>query len=353
MNTQQHAARDENLQILRFVAAALVLVTHITFYIGERIQNGFPLWNGGEAGVPIFFVISGFVMQLSGSRLSRDATGARQFLRRRVARVFPMYWMMTTLKLAVAIAVPAAVLHNRPDLLSTLASYALFPMLNAEGEVRPLHGVGWTLLHEMFFYYVFALALWLRQLPLLFCSIVIGGLWLIGLAVDEQAAFWRVCFSSLNLLFLCGMVLGALYQRGRQLPPVAALAGLAAAVWMLSSADFRALNHALLASFNVGAVLLVGSVLSLHTAAAPRLRAGLAALGDSSYSLYMIHPILAPALCVMLAKLHLRSPYVVLTLVALLCVAIAHLVYRLVEQPLNRSAVRLLGWRHWPAFVRN
>jgi len=130
--------RDGNLQILRFVAAALVLVTHITFYIHERIIGEVEIWHGGEAGVPIFFVISGFVMHLSGERLPRNSDGAKTFLRRRIARVFPLYWLITTLKIVIAVIAPAAILHNRPDLLRAICSYILFPVLNDAGEVRPV-----------------------------------------------------------------------------------------------------------------------------------------------------------------------------------------------------------------------
>lgn len=333
--------RDENLQILRFVAAALVLVTHVTFYIGERVQPGFAVWNGGEAGVPIFFLISGFVMFLSGSRLSRDGDGAAEFMRRRVARVFPMYWLMTSLKVAIALLVPATVLHNHPDALSIAGSYVLFPMLNGEGEVRPLHGVGWTLLHEMFFYYVFALGLWLRRSPFAFSSAALGLIWALGFVLPHDSALARVVFSDLNLLFVAGMALAAVYQQNRRLPIWLALALLAAAIAMLSVPTLRELQGVWLGRFNLGAILLVGSLLSIQVTALPALRALLVKLGDSSYSLYMIHPILAPALCVVLAKAHLPSPYLVLAITVVACVAIAHFVYRLVERPLNRAAARL------------
>lgn len=46
------------------------------------------------------------------------------------------------------------------------------------------------------------------------------------------------------------------------------------------------------------------------------------------------------------------SAAVMLALVVVACVAIAHLVYLVIEQRLNRAAVKLLSWRHWPAFVR-
>jgi peptidoglycan/LPS O-acetylase OafA/YrhL len=70
------SARDENVQILRFVAAALVLVTHISVYYQERLFPGAGTWSAGASGVSLFFVISGLVMYISSVGLPRDSTGA-------------------------------------------------------------------------------------------------------------------------------------------------------------------------------------------------------------------------------------------------------------------------------------
>uniref|UniRef100_UPI0011125C03 acyltransferase family protein n=1 Tax=Acinetobacter baumannii TaxID=470 RepID=UPI0011125C03 len=72
--------RNDNLQMLRFFAAAFVLLTHITFYIHERVDNSIEIWHVGEVGVPIFFVISGFVMHLSATRIPLNSEGARIFM---------------------------------------------------------------------------------------------------------------------------------------------------------------------------------------------------------------------------------------------------------------------------------
>ena len=50
-----------------------------------------------ESGVDVFFVISGFVMVYSSSRLFAAPSGSRVFLRRRLARIVPLYWTATEL----------------------------------------------------------------------------------------------------------------------------------------------------------------------------------------------------------------------------------------------------------------
>ncbi|MBV7535962.1 acyltransferase [Duganella sp. sic0402] len=334
--------RNENLQILRFVAAALVLVTHITFYLHDRISSAHAIWHGGEIGVPIFFVISGFVMYLSGAKLDRDASSAKFFLARRVARVFPLYWLITTFKLAIVILAPAAALHNRPDLWQALASYVLFPTLNAAGEVRPLHGVGWTLLHEMLFYYVFSLSLLLRQSPFICSAVIIGALWGAGFFLPADTALAQVLFSPLNLLFIAGMALAWQYQHGRRLPLLAAVLALVIGIATIVSPEIGETLHRMLGGFNAGAVLIVAAMLSLQLNVVPAFKKLLVRLGDSSYSLYLIHPIAAPIICVGLFKLHVQSPYVILPIAFVASVIAAHFVYLLVENPLNKAAWKLL-----------
>jgi exopolysaccharide production protein ExoZ len=120
MSSQNLTPEEENLQMLRFFAAALVLATHLTFYIKERVDSSFVIWHVGEAGVQIFFLISGVVMYLATVHTPRSFSGATYFLSRRIARVFPLYWLMTSIKVAFALVVPAAVLHNKPDFLHIL-----------------------------------------------------------------------------------------------------------------------------------------------------------------------------------------------------------------------------------------
>src|SRR5438067_1245794 len=79
--------RDNNFNLVRLVAAGLVLVSHswpLTGTPGEPFERfaGFSL---GHFGVDIFFVVSGYLV--TGSLLARDSLGA--FLRARALRIFP------------------------------------------------------------------------------------------------------------------------------------------------------------------------------------------------------------------------------------------------------------------------
>jgi exopolysaccharide production protein ExoZ len=329
----------QNVQILRFVAAALVLITHISFYIQDRLDPAAPTWSAGVAGVSLFFVISGFVMQVSSAKLRRDAAGASYFLRRRLARILPLYWAATTVKIAIVLSVPALAVYHRPTLEYALGSYALVPMWDDQGLVQPIHGVGWTLFHEMYFYYLFAIALLLRQSPLLFCGSIIGLMYVLGWFLPLDSAIARVCCDQINLLFVAGLIIGHALDRGIRLPrPVV---WLVIGFWTLLAMHAVAALPAVICR-DVGAVLIVYAAASWHIQAVPRTRRLLAGLGDSSYSLYLIHPIFALALCVALWKAHIRFEPVLFVIVFLASIIAGHWTYRFVERPLNHAARRLL-----------
>ncbi len=150
------------LQVLRVMAAVLVLITHSGFYVSERLDHSFKYWETGAAGVDLFFVISGFVMVYSSVKLIGDRRGWLVFSQRRIIRIVPMYWLATTVKLVVMVLAGEFVLHARFSLLDTSMSYLFLPTRNSDGNLFPLLGVGWTLNFEMLFYLLFAVALFLR-----------------------------------------------------------------------------------------------------------------------------------------------------------------------------------------------
>ncbi len=88
------------LEGMRAVAASLVVLTHATYLAGDA-RSGFLAQPGrfGDAGVAIFFVLSGFLLyrpytvsHLRGERL----LGPHAFWWRRILRIFPCYWVALT-----------------------------------------------------------------------------------------------------------------------------------------------------------------------------------------------------------------------------------------------------------------
>jgi len=105
-----------SVQILRGVAAFGVLFYHATRWIGPL-----PGIEIGAAGVDLFFVISGFIMVYASEPMFGQRGATRHFLVRRIIRIVPLYWGLTTL---------VVLRHGFPPNL--LGSYLFIPSI----EVR-------------------------------------------------------------------------------------------------------------------------------------------------------------------------------------------------------------------------
>ena len=150
MGTQQ---RMDSLQCLRGVAALAVVLFHlrgveIKYLQGPAMLDAVARY--ADAGVDLFFVVSGFVMTTIAAGRYMKAGASAQFLVKRAWRVLPMYWIFTTLVVALMAVVPSMVNSSYAG-QSVLASYLLIPHAQL-----PVLTVGWTLVHEAYFYLVFA-----------------------------------------------------------------------------------------------------------------------------------------------------------------------------------------------------
>jgi exopolysaccharide production protein ExoZ len=141
------------VQYLRGAAALMVVFAHtMGNWVTQFKPELNPAWVDlpGEVGVYIFFVISGFIIQRTAP-VKSGRTSALDFLRRRLIRIVPMYWIFTSLYAAKLMAQHKAVLP-----MDFLKSILFIPYLNAVGQMRPVHQLGWTLNFEMYFYAAFA-----------------------------------------------------------------------------------------------------------------------------------------------------------------------------------------------------
>ncbi|WP_331326040.1 acyltransferase [Methylorubrum populi] len=155
---------------MRAFAALLVVIHHaqheaatLAGRIGAAFVPG--AWLPWPAGVDVFFVISGFIIvHAAGPLYGRPGARAR-FAAHRIARLVPLYWLVTGLYLALGLAAPALLSGEGgpPDGARVLASFLFWPMARPDGAVLPLYGLGWTLNYEMAFYALFALGLGLSR----------------------------------------------------------------------------------------------------------------------------------------------------------------------------------------------
>ena len=331
------------VQVLRAVAALMVVLHHAE--LGLLLGFGLPrpaAFGVGSAGVDVFFVISGFIMLVSSRRLFGAEGGARTFLMRRLIRIVPLYWAVTTIYVAAFLLVPAA--FDRTVSGGTmLASYLFWPHVGQDGTMHPALVVGWTLNYEMFFYVLFALAVGLpRHSAVRAVVAALAATVILAAATAGRLpplAFWG---EPIVLEFAAGIGLGLAYERRACLPLPVAVAAVGAAIiafaWQIGQPIPNGWPR--LALYGLPALLLVGAV-ALARPTGIRLPAPLVVLGDASYSLYLVHLLVLTATRLVARRLGFTPTTLAdeVLFVAIGCVAAilaAILSYVLFERPVTR-----------------
>ncbi len=287
------------LQVMRGVAVNLVVFSHLfsieTKYAGGGILPPFSFY--GIAGVDIFFVLSGFIMVVVAGK----GIGAIQFLWRRAARIYPAYWLVTLIVLATSLAKPAWVNSSVAGPISLWRSFLLVP-----DTALPLLAVGWTLIHEVYFYLVFAALLALR-VPIL-RGLLGWGLVLLIVTIfggDYATSFplGRVWTNPLTAEFMMGAVIGVLYEHknmsGGTLAGVIGITILGASIVFVAPAlrlvDNTHLDILRVTLFGIPPALIVYWLAALEMNAVRMPARLLIALGDWSYAIYLTHVLVLSA----------------------------------------------------------
>ena len=322
----------------------MVVLTHTTFMIGERVHGigDQGTWREGNAGVDIFFVISGFVMAISSRPLQFHPNGAREFVIRRLIRIVPLYWVATTMKLMAVFLIPALTLHSAFDAGHTIASYLFLPWRNVENEIKPLVAVGWTLTFEMFFYAIFAIALFMRKEPLKWVLPILIGFALLSPLRDDTGGSWQVYLDPILLEFGLGLVAAMLVGRGFRINPRLGLVVIVlcfASLFIPSSmyGAQRAIGWGIPAFF----IVLCTAAMEPHLARFLPKR--LDFWGDSSYALYLFHSFYVPMVGAVLLKLGLAHAWLAFVVAVAGSIVLGGLVHRFLEIPLGRLIRSLRG----------
>lgn len=338
------------LQAGRGLAAFAVVLFHANIVYAQHFADGvrpYPILSLGSVGVEYFFVLSGLIMTL----VHRGDLGAPgrlgHYLRSRLVRIFPIYWIVLTLLLVGGFA-----MNRAEESLTGPASYVrAYLLMPFEGE-SPLTAA-WTLSHELLFYAVFALAILNRRFGFaviaiwtLACAVATAG-YLTGLlALSFPLSF---LFSVYNVFFAFGIV-SALVFRSVSLPGAGGLLGLGTLAFLVAAVlQLRFDVPDLTALYGLAAALLITGLVRFESAGHIRVAASLVWLGDASYSLYLFHGPALVLLALILGKTGLAATLGAAGTMAIMILAATVgglLFYALVERPmLNFLSHHLPGRR--------
>jgi exopolysaccharide production protein ExoZ len=319
-----------SIQHLRAVAALSVALFHAC----QWSQIDFSI---GAAGVDLFFVISGFVMWTVTT--GRDA-GPLDFIRRRLIRVAPLYWLVTLALVAGALVFPQRFPDVEPRTDHVLLSLAFIQHMNPVGQPFPVLTPGWTLNYEAVFYLVFASCLVLparRRIAALTMALA-----LLSLAGFAWPPGYVMLLNPMFLQFLAGVWLARLAQEG--LLPERAVGwlllalglGLFLLLW-LSAIDPDLWRPMI---WGVPATLVVAGAVSIEADGGWPRRGWMETLGDASYSLYLTHTLTIGALAMTIGA---WNPPVFLPLAMLVGTAGGLACFQWIEKPLLSLLRRCLA----------
>ena len=363
-----HRAEILPLTGLRAVAAIAVVVHHV------GLPESAPGWlkmiaQCGFIGVPLFFMLSGFVLAYNYPSLQlRDTREVVRFWIARVARVMPLYWV---------VLIWAILMREIRDIPQDRSlPWHFFALQTWSGDQRVgagiYNGPAWSICVEIFLYALFpfivpVIALIARRWGTKGLLILAGAafaaqaaLWLLFVvkgwanlpAVDPSSAHRWLYRTPVTRLpeFLIGMTLAFLYARGARFTPrvstglQVAIAVLVPAICAVRDPSNGAVGAAFFGTlWTVPFALLIFALASSRGPLAWFLSLkGMLALGTASYALYITHRGLLPGL----GQDHVTSApgywgYMVVVIVVLLTLVVAEGAHRYVELPSRRAIIKV------------
>ena len=333
------SVRFNYIQILRFLAAAGVLLYHGHYYVGELVWKT-PLTRAFDFrfswGVELFFAISGFVVSHS---LTFTTPG--RFLVLRMIRIYPAFWLAA----AIAIAVQG-VLGGHPFTDGLVPALTLMPVGGAD---YPLGGVEWSLVYEVFFYAVLAAVALVparnaREWAMVAWLASIVAMRIFGpiRATSFTPSLGTIAFSAFNLPFIAGVLAYSWFGHIARLPLVPLVCVVPVALFAAGSANSAEIQ---LGAQAIGFAALVLAAAELSRRRDASVMNPFVKLGDWSYALYLVHvPVITGVLAAaQFAATNANAAFVVVVLAAL----VAGSAYGIVETRLYRRNRALLN-RYWP-----
>jgi peptidoglycan/LPS O-acetylase OafA/YrhL len=348
MEARTSLARYQSLDLWRGLAALLVVVFHaFASYTGASYSDYHPVvgacWlvgGSGWLGVHIFFVVSGYCIAAAVDAAVGRGNTVFSFLRDRVLRIYPTYWMALVFLVAVG-GLTAPFIGKSPAsaLPQSLASFVPDIFL-----VQPFFTnqffllVSWSLAYEVFFYVMCAVGMWLLLAgwP---GALVLG----VGFCLSLLGLFLPTGSFPFDLWpeFFLG-VLSYMFLRSQQSRNTLAALSTALMGLVLIGIGVTTKNSYPLTMFATASVTALGlALLHRFDSVMSELKwlKPVAYLGVISYSLYLVHLIVVSKVMNLSKRVVTIDslwvmPVVLLATVAAIVTGV--LFYRFIEAPLER-----------------
>lgn len=328
------------LTSIRFFAALIVLLFHATEKIADHLPPVIgPIIRNGAIGVPLFFILSGFVLTYSYQGSPLQLT---QFFIARFARIYPVY--LASLIIAFPFILKPLKAANELSRIPELVALKLSLLHGWSPWATWIWNVpSWSLSFEAFFYLLFPLLLPLvgkLNSPIRLALVPVCSLIFAYCVPFKDLLQPNISLAPIrdSLLFVIGVALAYEFIQGRRMPK------LIFAFSVLGALSLLAIHH----PFPAGGPIRVALLLCLAgviMGAASINRADknflnnptLKFLGESSYSLYILHIPIGAFIALIASRFNsgFESPFVI-TIFVIISIAISCVAYTYLEVPANR-----------------
>ncbi|QIE99872.1 acyltransferase (plasmid) [Pantoea stewartii] len=340
------------VQALRGIAALSVMLFHFRWNINQVAPGlGDHLFGWGAAGVDLFFLISGFVITLSASKIPQGITGTVSFIKNRALRILPSYyfWLLITFLLCGAMSI-FHYADKKENLISAILFMPIYPdhapfFVDDSGN----YGIRWTLNYEIYFYLVVGIMIslparwfWLISyfmITLIALPIVLTGSSTLNVTgYPTNSALLGLVMNPMIYLFLTGMIIALGLPFLKKLPStvvnVALTLSFFLCVYMFSQGRFS--GHGLSESGWLLGLLLVFTILS-EDFLGRYIPNTLVMLGNISYSLYLIHTLINNGVVGRLESMGIQPGWELFLISIAISLVLAYFSWKYIELPLLRK----------------
>ncbi len=332
--------RLSELDAMRGIAVMIVVFFHCTMF-----QTAYT-FKYGAMGVELFFMISGFVIFMTTTNIQNG----REFIAKRFARLYPIYWVCVTLTFIVQLLLGKNVHSGLLQYLMNLT------MIQRYFNVEDLDGQYWSLAVEIAFYILVFVLYKLKQLKnteLILAAIVLVefGFMIARRIKEGPDAITYVAPSERYLrllhflpLFLAGILFYKLYIEGPNLKRYLLLA-----LCFIAQVKEYPNRHVDMFDLRIGAyscilgVFFILFILFVNNKARFFVNPVTLFMGRISYALYLFHQYIIIAFLIPYFNVELRLPSFISCVFAIAIVVLVAAINTLfIDEPLRKKVKNVL-----------
>ncbi|PWK26181.1 peptidoglycan/LPS O-acetylase OafA/YrhL [Arcicella aurantiaca] len=340
--------RLKSLDILRGLTAFAIMFYHFSIWTnkGEAHTADSFLGRIGLYGVSIFFVLSGLTMYLVYHHKMQDSKAIKSFFIKRIFRIYPLYWL-ACLGSIFFLETPA----TNMDILWNITG--LFAFINT----KSLTTGGWSIGNELVFYAFFPLLIWLSKdrkhfFLTVIWSVSIGIFFAFSLLnnTSSMTAQWLTYTNPFNQLFffVAGISLGKMsdstlfFKQHKTLNFIILFLMISLFVFYPTVGQqtnlISGINRIV---FSVLSIAICYFIFTSEVELPIIIEKPLTTLGEISYGVYLIHPIIFLELRQFLANYIEIPPQTFFVIALFVTVFISFLIYSWLEKPLIRLGKKI------------